>query len=201
MAGEEFTATITLKNTSTKKSVQNMTVTASCDTPSLLLKNDSNTLYISKLGKDTETTIDLKYKVDLEIVPQLYTITLTIQYDNSDATALTSSGTVPVVVSQPLKVEMDLPQIPKEVNAGDTFPLSVQVMNMGRGKIYNVRCELSVPGLIPSASAFIGNMDAGIAMLAGEMNVFVGTKDMSEGYTGSDPYGLTSGKIITDIRR
>lgn len=194
MAGEAFTATITLKNTSSKKSVQNMTVTASCDTPSLLLENDSDTLYISKLDKGAETNIELKYKADLEIVPQLYTITLIIQYDNSDATALTSSGTVPVVVSQPLKVKMDLPQIPKEVNAGDTFPLSVQVMNMGRSKVYNVRCELSVPGLIPSASAFIGNMDAGTA-ITGEMNVFVGTKDMSEGYTGSEQYGPTNGKI------
>lgn len=194
MAGEEFTATVTLKNTSSKKSVQNMTVTASSDTPSLLLENDSDTLYISKLDKGAETSIELKYKADLEIVPQLYTITLTIQYDNSDATALTSSGTVSVVVSQPLKVEMDLPQIPQEVNAGDTFPLSIQVMNMGRSKVFNVRCELSAPGLIPSSSAFIGNMDAGTAM-TGEMNVFVGTKDMSEGYTGSEQYGPTNGKI------
>ena len=194
MAGEEFTATVTLKNTSSTKSVQNMTVTASCDSPDLLLENDSATFYISKLGKGAETTIDLKYKADLEIVPQLYNITLTIQYDNSDATVLSSSGTVPVAVSQPLRVEMDTVQIPSAVNAGDTFPLSIQVMNMGRGKVFNVRCELSVPGLIPSSSAFIGNMEAGTAM-PGEMSIFVGTKNMTEGYTGSDKYGKTTGKL------
>ena len=194
MAGEEFTASITLKNTSEKKSVQNMTVTASCDSPGLLLENDSDTFFISKLGKGAETSIELSYKADLEIVPQLYNITLTIQYDNSDATPLTSSGTVPVIVSQPLRVEMDTPEVPQEVNAGDTFPLSVQVMNMGRSKVFNVRCELSAPGLIPSSSAFIGNMEAGTA-LTGDTNVFVGTKDMSEGYTGTDQYGPTKGKI------
>ncbi len=194
MAGEEFAATVTLKNTSSTKFVQNMTVTVSCDSPGLLLKNESDTIYISKLGKGAETSIELKYKADLEIVPQLYNITLTMQYDNSDATALSSLGTVPVIVGQPLKVQMDTPQIPKDVNAGDTLPLSIQVMNMGRSKVYNVRCELSAPGLFPSSSAFIGNMEAGTAM-AGEMSVFVGTKDMSEGYTGSDKYGKTSGKI------
>ncbi len=194
MAGEEFTVSITLKNTSEKKSVQNMTVTASCDSPGLLPENDSDTVYISKLGKGVETSIELTYKADLEIVPQLYNITLTIQYDNSDATALTSSGTVPVIISQPLRVEMDTPQIPQEVNAGDTFPLSVQVMNMGRSKVFNVRCELSVPGLIPSSSAFIGNLEAGTSMM-GDTNVFVGTKDMSEGYTGTDQYGSTKGMI------
>jgi hypothetical protein len=197
MAGEEFTANITLKNTSEKKSVQNMTVTASCDSPGLLLENDSDTFFISKLGKGAETSIELSYKADLEIVPQLYNITLTIQYDNSDATPLTSSGTVPVIISQPLRVEMDTPQIPQEVNAGDTFPLSVQVMNMGRSKAFNVRCELSALGLIPSSSVFIGNLEAGTAM-TGDTNVFVGTKDMSEGYTGTDQYGATKG-IITLI--
>ncbi len=194
LAGEKFTASITLKNTSEKKSVQNMTVTASCDSPGLLPENDSDTFYISKLGKGAETTIELKYKADLDIVPQLYNITLTIQYDNSDATPLSSSGTVPVIVSQPLKVKMDTPQIPQQVNAGDTFPLSVQVMNMGRSKVFNVRCELSAPGLIPSSSAFIGNLEAGTAM-TGDANVFVGTKNMSEGYTGTDQYGPTKGMV------
>ena len=194
MAGEEFTATVTLKNTSRTKSVQNMTVIVSCDSPDLLLKNESDTVYISNLGKEAETRIELKYKADLDIMPQLYTITLTMQYDNSDATVLSSLGTVPVIVGQPLKVQMDTPQIPSDVNAGDTFPLSVQVMNMGRSKVYNVRCELSVPGLLASSSAFIGNMEAGTAT-AGEMSVFVGTKNMSDGYEGSDKYGNTSGKI------
>jgi hypothetical protein len=194
MAGEEFIATVKLKNTSSTKSVQNMTVTVSCDSPGLLLENESDTVYISKLGKGVETSIDLKYKADLEIVPQLYIITLTMQYDNSDATVLSSLGTVLVIVGQPLKVQMDTPQMPQSVNAGDTLPLSIQVMNMGRGKVYNVRCELSVPGLMPSSSAFIGNMEAGTAM-TGEMSVFVGTKDMSEGFEGSDKYGKTNGKI------
>lgn len=194
LAGGEFTAKITLKNTSETKSVQNMTVTASCDSPGLLLKNSSNTFYISKLGKEAETSIELTYKAGLETVPQLYNIMLTIQYDNSKATVLSSSGTVPVMIGQPLRVEMEAPQIPKAVNAGDTLPLAIQVMNMGRSKVLNVRYELSAPGLLPSSSAFIGNMEAGTAM-TGDMNVFVGTKDMSEGYTGTDKYGLTNGKI------
>jgi len=60
--------------------------------------------------------------------------------------------------------------------------------------VYNVRCELSAPGLIPSNTAFIGNMEAGTAA-TGNMDVFIGTKDMTDGYTGTDKYGSTSGKI------
>ena len=150
MAGDEFTATITLQNTSEKQSVQNMAVTISCDSPNFALQNESNVVYVGKLGKGAETDIEVTYKTDLETPPQRYNITLSIEYDNSDAQTLSSSGVVPVLVSQPLRVEMETPQIPESVNAGDTMPLSFQVMNMGRSTIYNVRVELAAPGLIPT---------------------------------------------------
>ena len=193
-AGEEFTAKITLENTSEKQSVKNMSVTVSCDSSNLVLLNDSNVIYIDSLEKSDTTLITLKYKTDLETPPQRYTITLNMEYDNSDATTFNSSGTALVEVVQPLRVEMETPQIPETVNAGDTVPLSFQVMNMGRSGIYNVRIELDAPGLIPSETVFIGNMEPGTAM-PGDMDVFIGTKNMSEGYEGDDKYGNTNGVI------
>jgi hypothetical protein len=97
-----------------------------------------------------------------------------------------------VEVVQPLRVEMEVPQVEEQVNAGDTMPLTFQVMNFSRGAIYNVRVELSAPGLIPTGTAFVGNMEAGTSATA-DMDVFVGTKNMSEGYEGDDKYGYTSG--------
>lgn len=195
MAGEAFTADITLENTSEDQSVQNTAVTVSCDSPNFMLQNDSNTIYIGKLGKGEKTNVQMSYKTDLETPPGRYNISFSIEYDNSEAATLSSSGTVPVTITQPLRVEMETPEIPESVNAGDTMPLSFQVMNMGRSKVYNVRIELDAPGLIPSETAFIGNMEPGTAM-PGEMNVFVGTKNMSEGYTEDDKYGYTSGMIM-----
>jgi len=194
MAGDEFDATITLKNTSETKSVRNMTATISCDSQNFVLKNDISIIYIGKLDKGQQKEIKVTYKTDMETPPQRYTIMLNIEYDNSDAVTFSSSGTVPVAVKQPLRMEMEAPQIPESVNAGDTMPISVQVMNMGRSQVFNVRLELSAPGLIPSETAFIGNMEPGSAT-AGEMNVFVGMKSMSEGYEGDEKYGYTNGLI------
>jgi len=194
VAGDEVTATITLKNTSETKAVQNMTVTASCDSLDLSLENESNTFYINKLARGKTTDIVLKYKTDLETPAQQFNIALAMNYDNAEGTPLTATGVVPITVSQPLRVKLEAPQLVAQVNAGDTMPLSFQVMNMGRGKVYNVRCELFAPGLIPSGTAFIGNMEAGTAA-SGNMDVFIGTKDMTQGYEGKDKYGLTRGKI------
>jgi LPXTG-motif cell wall-anchored protein len=194
IAGKEFTAKVTLKNTNEKKAVQNMTVTISCESVNLTRLNDSDTIFINKLGKGATTEIELKYKTDLETPATKYSIALAISYDNTDATALTSAGILEVSIQQALNVKMEVPQIAAEVNAGDTMPLSVQVMNLGRSMVYNVRVELSAPGLLPSGTAFVGNMEAGTAA-EGKMDVFVGTKDMSEGYEGSDKYGFTSGTL------
>ncbi len=193
-AGEPFSATITLKNTSDTQSVQNMAVTVSCDSPNIVLQNDSNVIYVSKLKKGETTDIEVRYETDLDTPAGRYNITLTMEYDNSDAVTLAGAGTVPVTVSQPLRVVMEVPQIPESANAGDTMPLEFQVMNMGRSPVYNVRVALNAPGLIPSETAFIGNMEAGTAM-PGQMDVFVGTKNMTEGYEGDDKYGNTSGTI------
>ncbi len=191
-AGQEFAAKITLKNTNEKKAVQNMTVTVSCDSPHFTLMNESSTLFIGKMAKGDETEIELNYKTNLETPAQKYNIALTISYDDAEATQIVSSGVVEVAVQQPLKVMMETPQIPKEVNAGDTMPLTIQVMNLSRSKVFNARVELTAYGLLPTGTAFIGNLEPGTAM-DGKMDVFVGSKDMSEGYEGSDKYGFTNG--------
>jgi hypothetical protein len=193
-AGNEFTATITLKNTSETRSVQNMAVTAGCDGTDWTLLNETNVFYIKRLDRGAALDIEVKYRTDLETPAGNYNINLAIAYDNSDAQTLSSSGIVPVEIRRQIQVELETPAIPKEVNAGDTIPLSLSVLNLSRGKVFNVRCELDAPGFIPSGTAFIGNMEAGTSAL-GDMDVFIGSKDMTEGYGENDPYGLTGGKV------
>ncbi len=194
MAGEDFTAVVTLRNTSETQGVQNMAITVSADSPNFELLSESSTFYIGKLAKGKTTQIEIRYSTDLETPAQRHNISLSIEYDNSDAITLCSSGTVTVTVGQPLRVRMEAPRIPAEVNAGDTIPLAFYVMNLSRGTVYNVRVTLSAPGLIPIGAAFIGNMEAGTAMVS-EMDVFVGTKDMTEGCDGEDKYGCTNGRV------
>lgn len=187
-AGKPFTAVVTLKNTSKKKAVQNMVVTISCESPQLTLLNASNTIYIERMGKGETTDIQISYQTAADTPEGKYDIQLAMSYDNEEAATLTSGGTFSVSVHQPMGVEMTMPMIDTEVHAGDTLPLSFQVMNLGRSMIYNVRCDLSGEGLVPANTAFIGNMEAGTAQTS-DMNVFVSTLD------GEEAYGPTSGTV------
>lgn len=188
-AGESFTATVTLRNTSETMAVQNMVVTVSCDAAGLVLQNDSSTIYIDKLGAGETTDIELCYSSDLETPPQRYNINLSMSYDNSDAMSLASAGTLTVEVAQIPKVELGPFNLEPELNAGETIQLSFQVMNLGRSPIYNARVELSAPGLYPVGTGFIGNMEAGTAA-ATKLDVFVGMKEDE-----AERYGSTSGTV------
>lgn len=194
-AGEDFEIDVTLLNTSENKSVKNMTVTVTCENTSLMLLNDSNVFYIKNIKCNSTEKIKLKYKAGLDTIPGKYNINLALSYDNAEATTLASSGQITVEITQPTKIEMVMPQISETVNAGDTLPLSFQIMNLGRSNAYNVRCEISGAGLMPSGTAFVGNMEQGTAANA-DVNVFIGTKDMTDDYSGTDKYGETTG-IVT----
>lgn len=200
VAGEAFTVSVILRNTSTAQAVRNMTVTVSTDAKSFESKNDSDTFYIRTLAAGGTTQLKLKYTADQVTPEQRYNITLNLAYENSQAMNLSSVGVLEVEVSQPQRMQLEVPAIAETVNAGDTLPLSLNVMNLGKSKVYNVRCTLVGAGLIPTGTAFIGNMEPGTAS-AGQMNVFIGTKDMSSGSSssstpkGSEKYGATDGTI------
>ncbi len=187
-AGEDFTVTVTLQNTSETQDVQNMLVTVSSESANLVLKNDSNTIFMGDLGAGDTTELELTYRTDLETPPQRYTINLAMEYDDSDAMTMSSSGSVMVEVAQAMNVELSPFHIASDVNAGETVQMSFQVMNLGRGAVYNVRVELDVPGLSPAGTAFIGNMEPGTSADA-TMNVFVGMKE------GDERYGYTDGVV------
>ena len=188
-AGEDFTATVTLRNTSETMSVQNMVVTVSCDSANFVLQNDSNTIYIDKLGAGKTMDIEIHYSTDLETPPQRYNINLSMSYDNSDAMSLASAGAIMVEVAQIPNVELAPFNLEPELNAGETIQMSFQVMNLGRSPVYNARVELSAPGLYPVGTGFIGNMEPGTAATT-KLDVFVGMKEDAE-----ERYGNTSGTV------
>ncbi len=211
MAGGTFDLNITLLNTSEGQSVQNIKITAKGETADLIPVEDTGSAYIKKISGGKTADFQLKMQVRQDAKPGPQKVLLTIEYENSKATAFTANEEIIVQVKQPIRLEYDKPTIPESVNAGDTVSFSLNLMNMGKSTLYNVRYALEAPGMIPEGSAFIGNMESGTSK-TGDIYVFVGTLDMT-GSSGSDnnsssapgdaagdtnqsgQYGPTQGKI------
>lgn len=201
VAGQGFKLAFTLSNTSTSYNVSNIKVTVKSSDGDLYPTDNTNTAYYKSLGKgqSIDISIPMTAKVDAKTDP--HSVNVTVEYEDDKAASFTASEDIPVTVTQPLRLEPDAPNIPDSMVAGDTAPITMQLINKGRSTVYNVMCVLSAPGLLPEASAFLGNMEPGTAKPA-QITVFAGTRDMTSdsGSSGadvsaSDMFGVTSGTI------
>ena len=91
-----------------------------------------------------------------------YPLTLTIDYEDADFTALSSTETVAVVVSQPARVETSVPQVtPNVMTLGGEGSLVFTVNNLGKSAISNVKASIKEGQAVTGSEAYVGNVAAG----------------------------------------
>lgn len=191
MAGDEITASITLLNTSKTNTVKNMTVTISADEQYLSLLSTTDTIYIEKIAPGKEHTVSFDYKVSNLTPAGQYVLNLAMDYADTKGAGYSSSGSAKINITQPVNIQFDPVYVPTQSEVSDIIELNVNAINLGRGRIYNVRATVDMDGYRPDGTIFIGDMDAG-SMVSGSASVTV------IGLSGQSSYGFTEG-VITFI--
>lgn len=191
-AGDSFCANIILINTNETRAVQNMVVTLQYENEYFTLLEDSETIYISRMGAGERRELPVSFNVNRNAPEGDYIITVMMSYDDENANTITTQGAFSVPVKQELSIKLTLPQLAKNVTAGDTIPLDFQVMNLSRSTAYNVRCDIEGDGMVVAKEAFIGNLEAGTEGVA-TMNLFIDAKSETGG--DEEKYGAAAGVI------
>lgn len=188
-AGDEVSVQITLVNTSGTSAVRNMMVTAGIENEFLELTRTTDSIYIPQIGAGGRCTISYSFKSKVATPPGQYDIALTMDYADKDGMSYNATGKVKVNVVQKAKVKFDPLFISSEAEIGDTIEAQVNAMNLGRGKVYNVRAKIKADGLTPKGTIYIGDIEAGESGNA-SVQVLVG------GLTkGDETYGVTKGTV------
>ncbi len=188
-AGDEVTADITLINASKTEQVVEMTVKIEAQPEYFTLLEQSDTKYIELIQPGEKVTISYKYKVNAAVPQGQYDLTLAMDYSDSSATQCTSSEKVKIFVLQPINIQFDPVSVPSQVEVADVVEVSVQVMNLGRSKVCNVRAVMEADGLTPYGTIFIGDLEAGTTA-AGSTQITVGSMSAD-----GSPYGKTAGTV------
>lgn len=194
MAGEEFTLTVTLQNSLSSKSVKNMLVTVNTGNSRLNLLEDSNVIPVEKIAAGGTAALTIRLKADASLPAGKYPVSFSFQYDSSKTLNLSSSGAATVEIRQPANMELVMPRFPADVTVGETVPLSLQVMNMGRDPMYNVRCVVSGFGFAPSNTGYIGTMEAGSSDTT-KVELYIIALNASKGNENGSQYGTTTGTV------
>lgn len=188
-AGDEVTLEITLLNTSSTETVRNMTVTIGDEGEYLNLLSPTDTIYVDSVPAGQTCVVSYKYKILASAVPGAYGLSVTMDYADSKGASQSAGGKIKMMVSQAVKLEFDALVLDSEVQVGDVVTAQMQAMNLGRGKVYNVRAVIEADGLIPEGTLFIGDIEAG-KMVAGSVKMSV--TSLSE---GASLYGETRGTV------
>lgn len=193
-AGEEFTLTVTLKNSLTTKFVRNMLVKVDTGNLHINLLEDSDIFQIDKIPAGGEAELTVHFGTDPSLPAGKYPLNFTFNYDSSKTLNLSSSGTTLVEIQQPANMELVMPRFADSVTVGETIPVTFQVMNMGRDPMHNVRCVVSGFGFAPSNTGYIGTMGAGTSATT-KIELYIIALNASKGNENGSQYGNTVGTV------
>lgn len=169
-AGDTFTLTIHIKNTSKRTAVTNVEVNLAAakegkddDTlyAAFLPTSGSNTAYIDniQMGGTADIVIEMTAKTDL--VQKPYAIDVKMDYEDEKYNPFTATSSVSIPVRQEAKYDTSTPEVmPASINVGDQSNVMFSIYNTGKTTLYNVQVKFEGDS-VTGGEAFIGKIEAG----------------------------------------
>ena len=169
-AGSIWEMSVTFRNKSRSQNVYGLKISLSTETKGI--EFDKNSFYVQRLTPGEAITLTQNLSIAEDIEPGQVAILFSLEYEDSKASSVNSTETLTFNVSQPVRAELEVSDIPSVFYTMDTVEIPVKALNLGRDKIYNAKVKLEADGLAPKETAFLGNVDEGTAS-EGTIRVYV----------------------------
>lgn len=169
-AGQDFTLTIHLKNTSKASRVQNMLFDLHAPTegadeqtmaPAFLPSSGSSSVYLEGIGADGTADIAINLNAKSDLLQKPYSIDLSMKYEDSEGAQVEAASSLSIPVKQDARFELSEIEIsPESISVGEEANIMCNLYNMGRIKLYNVKAAFEGP-CIEKEEIFLGNVESG----------------------------------------
>lgn len=174
-AGDIFTLTVHVKNTSPDTAVNNVlfdlqAVEGGTETStgqitnsyaSFLPTSGSSSIYVEQMaaGSSQDLKIEMQAKADLSQKP--YVVTVKMKYDTDLKADLTDEAKVSIPVKQESKYDTSTPEVnPASIMTGEQSNVMFQIYNTGKTTLYNVQVKFEADS-VEGGDTFIGNLEPG----------------------------------------
>lgn len=148
-AGDEAVLSMTIRNDDQNVNARKVRIGASIDTKVLLFTmGETDTKYVDVI--ESEKSADISYKITVanEAAEGPTNFSVTLNYENWEVTQASASQTLPLIVKQPVRVEVGEPTIyDSDAKPEEPIAMSLSIVNKGRSKIYNVSIDVEGKGL------------------------------------------------------
>ncbi len=180
-AGDDFTLTIHLKNTSSRTRVSNMLFdlqapsegTEETQAPAFLPVSGSSSVFLDGIGAGQTADISLQLNTRADLLQKPYSMNLTMKYEDGNAQQIEAESLISVPVRQDARFEFSEFELsPESIAVGDEANVMTNLYNLGRTRLYNVKAVFEGPA-VETEEVFVGNVESGAsaaidAMLEGK---------------------------------
>lgn len=178
MAGEKFTLTIHIQNTSKSTSLCNGKFLIGNEAGNFLPTSGSSAVYVEKIeaGKTGDLKIEMKTSADL--AQKNYILVVKGDFDDGKGNDFTSSDNLSIPVYQEVKLGVtDVSMSPEQLAVGAEGSLMFTINNKGTAGVYNVNVSVK-DDAVSCEDNYVGNI-AGSSSAYATLNL-VAQKDNSE---------------------
>lgn len=169
-AGNTFTLTLHILNTSRKTSVMNVEIDLVAavegkeqDTTyyAFLPVSGSSTVFVDSLAPGGMTDISIEMAARADLAQKPYVLEVKMKYEDSDANPFEGAANVSIPVKQEMKFETSTPEImPSSIDVGSESNVMFSIYNTGKTKLYNIQVKFQADS-ITGGDAFVGNLESG----------------------------------------
>lgn len=169
-AGDTFTLTLHMQNTSKATAVKNMVfdiqaASESTDTTyvaaSFLPTAGSSTVFVDKIaaGANKDISIELEARSDLAQKP--YVINVKMNYEDESVNAYENTASVSIPVRQEARIDTSSVEVtPQSIEVGGEANVSFSLYNIGKTKLYNASVKFQADS-VTGGDTYLGNIDPG----------------------------------------
>ena len=161
LAGQTFTLTLTLQNTSAVE-LRNIKVTVGDGGGVFVPSGNSNSYYVQSIpagGKDSHT---MRLSVNKDALQTTTPVSVTMTYEDEKGNDHAASDTIAIPVVQETRLVIENLSPINYAFAGETVQAELPIYNMGKNTISNVKVTVAGDfNVTKNASVFVGNMNAG----------------------------------------
>jgi hypothetical protein len=171
--GKEFVLTMNIKNTGAA-AIENVKMTVSSaesfssgsdDTGGAFTPaKSSNTFFIPKLAGGAVIKEQIALLPKSDAAPKSYGVGIAFKYEavlDDKRESLEANETIAIPLTQPDRFEANDPELPGPMFLGQPGQLSINYVNKGKSKIFNLSVKLSGNFTSTESNSYIGNLDSG----------------------------------------
>lgn len=173
LGGKTFPLDMTIRNTSTQASIQNLKVTiqgipgTGKDTSvAYSPANSSNSFFFENLGTGASQNIKLDLIAKADATPDSYPLQVVFDYEytanGTKEKASTVTETIRIPLQQDDRFTANPPEVDQMAYVNQEFPVNITLVNKGKSSVYNVTVDVEGEGFEKTGSAYyIGNVESG----------------------------------------